>query len=91
MLWVTNGTTMVDAAGREGGAISGKVSDSVGADGESDGGEGDVLDFAVRLVVHDGIVKDAEVKKLWGDFDAKGLGQEGVPGPKTEPCVYVYG
>jgi len=61
------------------------------ADGESDGGEGDVLDFAVRLVVHDGIVKDTEVKKLWGDFDAKGLGQERVPGPKTGPCVYVYG
>lgn len=34
------------------------------ADGESDGGEGDVLDFAVRLVVYDGIVEDAYMKKL---------------------------
>ena len=37
MLCVTNGETMVDAKGREGGAISGEVSDWVDADSESDG------------------------------------------------------
>ena len=29
---------------------------------------GDVLDFAVPFVVHDGDVEEADVKGLWGKF-----------------------
>ena len=35
---------------------------------------GDVLDFAVRFVVHDGDVEEADVAGMWGAFDAGGLG-----------------
>ena len=111
---MTDGATMVDAAGREGGsAISGEVSDWVDCSGAvaagrragaalfpyasaqgfpwfvSDWGtltvnpmaregyalkRGDVLDFAVRFVVHDGDVEEADVAGMWGAFDAGGLG-----------------
>ena len=37
---MTNGTTIVDAAGRESGPLSGEVSDWVDAGSESDGGDG---------------------------------------------------
>ncbi len=33
---------------------------------------GDVLDFAVRFVVHDGDVEEADVAGMWGAFDAGG-------------------
>lgn len=35
--------------------------------------QGDVLDFAVRFVVHDGDVEEADVKGLWG------ASNEGLP------------
>ena len=35
---------------------------------------GDVLDFAVRFVVHDGDVEEANVAGMWGLFVAGGLG-----------------
>ncbi len=108
MLSVTNGAMIVDAAGREGGAISGEVSDWVDRAGTiaSDRQAGaeplpfasaqafarfvanwetlkvnpmeragfalkrrDVLELAVRSVVHDGRVVVADVAGLWGSFD----------------------
>ena len=33
--------------------------------------QGDVLDFAVRFVVHDGDAEEAEVAGLWGTFDGE--------------------
>ena len=35
---------------------------------------GDVLDFAVRFVVHYGDVEEADVAGMWGLFVAGGLG-----------------
>ena len=35
---------------------------------------GNVLDFAVRFVVHDGDVEEADVVGLWGAFVGEGLG-----------------
>ncbi len=32
--------------------------------------EGDALDFAVRFVVHDGDMEEADVAGMWGAFDA---------------------
>ena len=34
---------------------------------------GDVLDFAVRFVVHDGDVEEADVAGMWGAFNAGGI------------------
>ena len=33
---------------------------------------GDVLDFAVRFVVHYGDVEEADVARMWGAFDGEG-------------------
>ena len=59
MLRVTSGATMVIAAGgtRKGSTLN----------------RGDALDFAVRFVVHDGDVEEADVAGLWGAFDGAGL------------------
>ena len=35
---------------------------------------GDELDFAVRFVVHDGDMEEADVAGMWGAFDAGGAG-----------------
>ena len=35
--------------------------------------QGDVLDFAVRFVVHDGDAEEADVAGMWGDFAAESL------------------
>ena len=35
---------------------------------------GDVLDFAVRFVVHDGDVEEADVAGLWGVFGGGSFG-----------------
>ena len=32
---------------------------------------GDELDFAVRFVVHDGGVEEADVAGMWGEFDGE--------------------
>ncbi len=34
--------------------------------------QGDVLDFAVRFVVHDGDAEEADVAGLWGDLIGEG-------------------
>ena len=35
---------------------------------------GDVLDFAVRFVVHDGDAEAADVAGMWGELDGESLG-----------------
>ena len=37
---------------------------------------GDVLDFAVRFVVHDRGVEEADVAGLWGEFGGAGLASD---------------
>ena len=82
MLCVTSGTTMVDAAG--GRALFPYASAQGFPWFVADWGtltvnpmarqgyalkQGDVLDFAVRFVVHDGDAEEANVAGMWGAFD----------------------
>ena len=38
--------------------------------------QGDVLDFAVRFIVHDGDAEEAKVAGMWQAFDEAGLASD---------------